>query len=241
MRGVLVALVTAAVAASAAAQTFAAVDPNASAFQTQPVCAIEGAECNDSIGCCEPERLVCRASDVTPDSGDRKCLPIQETCYKMGSPCDAQKWCCGAEPDGNGLTENIQCKPFEGDPDGPQDSGWYCQKIYYEENDRCMGEEGKPYIVWRECAEGLVCRPIEGGLWGSFCVPPLAEASGEEDMAEAIGEEEMMEEGGEVEADGGMGDGDIGAGDGGMDAGDGDMAANNGGESAGDGSEGMSQ
>lgn len=159
MRLPLALLAAAAVASAAAAQTFA----------TTPVCAVAGAECSDAIGCCAGGDFECRAIAGRPDG--RFCLPRDEVCYALGAACDAEKACCGAGDDG--ADGNVECKPWEGNPEGEQQTGWFCQKKVYEENERCEGAEGFPYIVWRPCAEGLVCRAVQGGLWGKFCAPPL--------------------------------------------------------------------
>lgn len=157
----LVALMACAFAAAtlAAGQEFVAV----------PVCAVSGAACSDSLACCASESYECRPITGRPDG--RFCLPRDEVCYVLGGACDGAKPCCGEDDE----DANVACKPWEGDPEGEQETGSFCQKEFYEEYERCRGVAGFPFVVWRPCAEGLVCRSIKGGLWGQFCAPPLSD------------------------------------------------------------------
>lgn len=136
---------------------------SAQQFQAAALCAVSRAECNATLPCCASSTQECRP--VAGRADGTFCLPRVEVCYELGASCDEAKPCCGT---------NSECKAWEGDPLGVQMTGMFCQKEVYEENERCLGAVGFPYVVYRPCAEGLVCRTISGGLWGRFCAPPTA-------------------------------------------------------------------
>jgi hypothetical protein len=152
------ALVAVVLAAAAAAQTFAPTE----------VCAVPGTACGADAPCCDGAAFECRSPVA---GGGASCVARDEKCYAVGAQCggggvDASKPCCGGE--------KVECVDWEGDPEGVQLEGKFCMKKRYEENERCGGEKGHPWVAWRECEDGLECVTAKGGLWGRFCLKVAA-------------------------------------------------------------------
>lgn len=127
-------------------------------------CAEPAASCSSDKPCCDEASYACREQS-TASGTSTSCVPRDEVCLARGSACDVvgdPRPCCDAE--------YTKCSAYEGDPSAVPAPGSFCNKVCYEENERCVGQDEFPYIVWKNCCgENMECRPMKGSLWGQFC------------------------------------------------------------------------
>lgn len=127
-------------------------------------CAQASASCGYNKPCCDEASYACRGQSTSSGTYTR-CVPRAEVCHATGSACDAvgdTRPCCDVE--------YTTCSAYEGDPSATPIPGKFCNKVCYEENERCVGQDEFPYIVWKKCCgENMECRPMKGSLWGQFC------------------------------------------------------------------------